>query len=254
MGGKGLTRIEAYGAFAYAYDQALGQRFFRAIRRLLTRVIEKYPAARRTHLDIACGTALAVEFFASRGFRSVGIDASLPMLHVGKGRAGNLIAADMRALPLRGRFARVTCLYDSLNHLKQRNDLVSAFHAVAQVMEEDALFLFDMNHPDIYPAIWGTDDPFVAEGSNFKLHMATKFRPRDRMAQALVTGWATLPTGGRVEIRERREQRAYSEREIVESLGSAGLRTVEIVPFDPYAEGRKVKLFWIAEQERRRRR
>src|SRR5205085_9871609 len=119
--------------------------------------------------------------------------------------------------------ARVTCLYDSLNHLKSRNELVSTFRGVADVMDEESLLLFDVNHPDIYPAIWGSDHPFIADGSNFHLEMATKYRSRDRIASAMVTGWADLPSGERVRIRERRAQRAYSEREIVDALVAAGL-------------------------------
>jgi SAM-dependent methyltransferase len=243
-------RSEAYGSFAYAYDQALGQRFFRAIRRLLINVVEKHPPKRRTHLDIACGTALAMKFFQSRGYRSVGVDASLPMLQIGRQRAHRVVAADMRALPLRGKFARVTCLYDSLNHLKMRNDLVAAFRAIGEVMDDDALFLFDVNHPDIYPQIWGNDEPFVAEGPDFYLEMGTKFRRSDRIAQALVTGWANV-AGERVQIHERREQRAYSEGEIIEALAAAGMVPLEMAAFDPFGEGRSVKLFWIAEQQRR---
>jgi SAM-dependent methyltransferase len=235
---------EAYGTFAYAYDQALGQRFFRAVRRLLTRILARYPTDDRTHLDLACGTALAVEFFSKRGYRSFGVDLSLPMLQVGRQRAAHLIAADIRALPIRGKFARVTCLYDSLNHLKSETDLRGVFGAAASALTEGGLFLFDVNHPDIYPAIWGTDDPFVADGRDFHLEMATKFRRGDRIAQAMVTGWATV-AGERVRIHEKREQRAYSEREIVEALGAAGLVPVEVTELDPYAEGRDVKLFFV---------
>jgi SAM-dependent methyltransferase len=236
---------ESYGAFAYAYDQALGQRFFRAVRRLLTRVLDRFPTRKKTHLDVASGTGLAVEFFTKRGYRSVGVDLSLPMLQLARRRARNRIAGDMRALPLRGTFMRVTCLYDSLNHLKNTNDLVATFRSIASVMDDDALLLFDINHPDVYPTIWGSDEPFVADGPTFHLEMATKYRPRDRMAQAMVTGWADLPSGGRVKIRERREQRAYSEREIIGALASAGLVPAEVTEFDPYAEGRSVKLFFV---------
>ena len=235
---------EAYGAFAYAYDQALGERFFRSVRRLLTRALATYPTRTRTHLDIACGTALAVEFFKRRGYRSVGVDLSIPMLRVGRKRAPHLIAGDMRALPLRVQFARVTCLYDSLNHLKNVDDLAATFHAVAGVLRDDGLFLFDVNHPEIYPEIWGNDEPFVADGPDFHLKMATKYRRRDRTAQAMVTGWATV-AGEQVPIRERREQRAYSEREIIDALASAGLVPVEVTEFDPYSEGKSVKLFFV---------
>ena len=238
---------ESYGAFAYAYDQALGQRFFRALRRILTKVLARFPTATRTHLDIACGTGLAIDFFTRRGFRSVGIDLSLPMLQLARRRARFRVAGDMRALPVRGNFSRVTCLYDSLNHLKNIHDLCITFREIANVLGDDGLFLFDVNHPDIYPAIWGNDEPFVADGEGYHLEMATKYRSDDRIAQAFVTGWANLPNGERVEIREQREQRAYSEREIVDALAAAALVPAEVIEFDPFAEGRNVKLFFVCQ-------
>jgi SAM-dependent methyltransferase len=232
---------EAYGAFAYAYDQALGERFFRSVRRLLNRVLTAHPTRERTHLDVACGTALAMQYFEQRGYESVGVDLSLPMLQLARRRASRLIAGDMRALPLRRTFARITCLYDSLNHLQE---LQPAFAAIREVLADDGLFMFDVNHPDVYPDIWGNDEPFVADGEDFHLEMATKFRRRDRVAQAMVSGWAVVG-GERVPIREQRQQRAYSEREIIDALASAALAPQEMIEFDPYGEGRSVKLFFV---------
>jgi len=232
---------EAYDAFAYAYDQALGERFFRAVRRLLNRVLAANPARDKTHLDVACGTGLAMQYFEKHGYKSVGIDLSMPMLEIARRRAGRLIAGDMRALPVRRKFSRVTCLYDSLNHL---DDLRPAFVAIRNVMADDGLFLFDVNHPEIYPEIWGSDEPFIADGEDFHLEMATKFRKG--RAEALVTGWAVV--GDRkVAIRERRQQRAFTERQIIAALGSAGLSPKEMIEFDPYNEGRSVKLFFVCE-------
>src|SRR5438270_35968 len=108
---------EAYGSFAYAYDQALGQRFFRAVRDLLAAILDRYPASERTHLDLACGTGLVSRFFAERGFQTTALDLSLPMLSIARRRAARVVAADIRALPFRRTFGRITCLYDSLNHL-----------------------------------------------------------------------------------------------------------------------------------------
>lgn len=240
----------AYGAFAYAYDKALGERFFRSARKMLDTLIARYPSPVKTHLDLACGTGLTMEFFASRGWKSAGVDASVPMLVVAHDRVQNVIGGDFRALPLRGTFARITCLYDSLNHLKDRDDLVAAFRAVRDVMSHDSLFLFDMNHPDIYPEIWGMKEPFVASGAGYHLEIATSFRRRDGIGRALVTGWAMPTSGRRVEIRETHEQRAYTEREIVDSLGHAGLVPVEVLDFDPYNEADSlnaggVKLFFV---------
>jgi SAM-dependent methyltransferase len=249
---------EPYDAFAYAYDQAIGRRFFRAVQRLLVKSLEERPPREMTHLDVACGTGYAMELFARRGFRSVGVDLSVPMLQIAHTRVRRLVCADLRALPLRRSFARITCLYDSLNHMKEREDLVAAFRAVRGVMSSESLFLFDINHPDIYPEVWGSKEPFVASGADYRLEIDTAYRKRERLAHALVSGWAKV-RGRRVEIRERHEQRAWSKSEVRAALREAGLEAIEIVDFDPYEEAgdlhaETVKLFFTvqtAEDSRR---
>lgn len=236
---------EAYGAFAWAYDDALGKRFFRAARKLLSPILA-LPPREKTHLDLACGTAFAVELFTQKGYRSIGIDASLPMLRAGRRRARKLAAGDFRALPLRGTFSRITCLYDSLNHIQSRDELVAVFREVRRLMSDDAIFLFDMNHPEIYPVVWGMKEPFVESGPSFHLEIATKYSRPEKHGHALVTGWATLPNGERAKIHETHEQRAWSRREITGALGEAGLRALSVDDFDPFSEGRVVKLVFTA--------
>ncbi len=241
---------EAYGAFAYAYDQALGEMFFQAVRRVLSDVLERYPAAERTHLDVACGTGLAIEFFEKHGYQSVGVDASLAMLAVARKRAGRLVAGDFRSVPFRATFARITSLYDSLNHVERRGDLLAAFRSIRSLMSSRSLFLFDVNHPDIYPAIWGMREPYVSTGRDHHLEIATKFRARDGIAHGLVTGWAKLPNGEQVKIRETHRQRAWTEVEIRDCLAEAGVEAVEVIDFDPFQEitnvdAEAVKLFFV---------
>jgi SAM-dependent methyltransferase len=217
---------------------------------MLDDALFKYPAGAKTHLDLACGTGYAIEYFEKRGFRSTGVDASVSMLAVGRKRARRLIAADMRALSLRRSFARITCLYDSLNHMQTRDDLTAAFSSVRGVMNADSLFFFDMNHPDIYPAVWGMREPYVSSGRDHHLEIATKYRRRDKQATGVVTGWANLANGERVTIRETHRQRAWSQREITECLNDAQLEVVEVIDFDPFHEIESVdaggvKLFFI---------
>jgi SAM-dependent methyltransferase len=239
---------EAYGSFAYAYDQALGQRFFRAVRKLLAAILDRYPASERTHLDLACGTGLVSRFFAERGFQTTAVDLSLPMLSIARQRATSTVAADIRALPFRRTFGRITCLYDSLNHLQELDDLRASVNAAAACMSRQSLFIFDVNDPEIYPAVWGMDEPFLAEGEDFHLEIATTFRARTRVGHARVRGWARAG-GGRVEIDERHEQRAWSREEIVRVLAGASLQPIEIVDFDPFHEGRRVKLLFVCRAE-----
>lgn len=234
-----------YGPFAYAYDRALGERYFRAIRRLLDDVLRRYPPQVRTHLDVACGTGLALQYFAGRGFQSTGADFSMPMLAVARERWPRLVDADARALPFLGTFALITCLYDSLNHMMTLADLARSFREIAALMSRDSLFLFDMNHPRVYPMVWGLDQPFIDRGREHHLEMATTFDAETKIGAALITGWAILPDGERAEIRERQQQRSYEEREILEALANAGLTAVESKEFDPFREGEAFKLFYV---------
>jgi SAM-dependent methyltransferase len=236
---------EAYGAFAYAYDKALGERFFHSVTRLLDDALERYPIAKRTHLDVACGTGLTVEWFREKGWTSIGVDASLPMVQI----ARRAVAGDMRQLPFRRKFARITCLYDSLNHLLEAPELTAAFQSIRGVMDHDSLLLFDMNHPEIYPEVWGLPDPYVSRGDDYHLEIATRYRKRDKLGLADVTGWARI-NGRKIQIAEQHRQRAYSEREINRALETAGLAPVDIIDFDPYGEAddieaRTVKLFYV---------
>jgi SAM-dependent methyltransferase len=242
---------DSYGAFAYAYDQSLGRNFFSAVRRVLDDVLYKYPARAKTHLDVACGTGLVLEHMQKKhGFRSVGIDASVPMLTIAQNRAKHLIACDVRALAIRRRFARITCLYDSLNHMLTRDDLIAAFQAIRGVMDASSLFLFDMNHPDIYPAVWGSREPYVSTGKDHHLEIATRYRRRERRGFGRVTGWANLPSGERVNIRETHEQFAWKRTEIETALAAARLAVVEVIDFDPFdeiqnLEAEGVKMFFV---------
>jgi hypothetical protein len=106
-----------------------------------------------------------------------------------------------------------------------------------------------MNHPEIYPEVWGISDPFVAKGKDYHLEIATTYRSRERIGRANVTGWAEIG-GKRVDIREQHRQRAYSEREIVKALAEAQLAAVAVIDFDPYGEAdavgaTTVKLFFV---------
>lgn len=238
------SAAETYGAFAYAYDQALGERYFRAVSRLLIDVLDRYPSATKTHLDVACGTGLAMPFFADRGYVTTGVDLSPVMLNVARKRARRLVAGDTRAMPFRAPFSRITCLYDSLNHLLDRRELSSAFGEVARVMDGDSLFIFDMNHPDVYPDVWGMKEPFVDEGRDFHLEIATTYRRREQLGRALVTGWAMVQ-GKRIAIRERHTQRSYERDDIIAALAEGGLAPIEVREFDPWVEGKTIKLFFV---------
>ncbi len=249
---KSPSGRDVYFEFAWAYDQALGRRFFASVSTLLDRILEKYPAEDRSHLDIACGTGLVVAHLREKGYRSIGLDGSLAMLLVARKRATGLIAADYRAIPIRASFSRITCLYDSFNHLLEHHDLVTAFRCASALMHDDSLFLFDVNHPDVYPRIWGLREPYISAGTGYRLVMHTRYSEDKRLGVADLTGWADVG-GRRVKISESHSQRPWSGAEVLDALAQASLEVVEQIDFDPFEEsgegGPGVKWFFIVRRK-----
>lgn len=242
---------EAYGAFAYAYDQALGRPFFENLRPHLERVADRHLGGASTHLDLACGTAHLVHWFRQRGLRSCGVDVSLPMLDIARRKSPRpaLIAADARMLPLRASFDVITSVYDSLNHFLDREDLLRIFREVRARMHERSTFWFDMNHPSAYTRVWSIEEPFIAEADDYRLAIHTSYIRAEKKATGWVEGWANVG-GERVAIDEVHFQRSYSEREIRATLRAARLRVVEMFRFDPFGtEAEPVKLFFVVAAE-----
>jgi len=234
-GSRSSFSAEAYGSFAYAYDESLGRTFFGAVTPLLDAVLARYPVRGHAYLDRACGTGLALRYFTQRGFVSTGVDASLPMLRVARQRAGRLVAGDLRRLPLRGHYALISCLYDSLNHLLSRRELQQSFQSIRTLMSGDSIFLFDMNQPEIYRRIWSMKEPFEASGHGYHLAIQTSYSSWTGLGTGRVTGWTTHG-GLHYPIDEIRLQRAYSKGAVLGALRAEGLHALEVVDFDPFPQ------------------
>lgn len=97
-------------------------------------------------LDIGCGTGEHVAWFADRGVRAVGIDASPSMLekareHESAGR-GRFIAGDALDLPAaRPPFGLAICLGNMLPHVLEDTGLARFFRGVREALLPGGLFL-----------------------------------------------------------------------------------------------------------------
>jgi SAM-dependent methyltransferase len=252
---------EAYGDFAWIYDAALGLPFSAAAAPYLERVISSQPQLRRFRsLDLACGTGLGTDLLARNHFSPTGVDGSLPMLRQARARHLRVVCGDLRALPFRGEFGWITCLYDSLNHILSERDLLRVFEEVRSLLAPGGLFLFDVNQPEVYELIWRSTDSFQFRDDVVSLEMRTSFSRRKRIGTAWIRGSASRD-GRRIEVEEVRRQRAWSCGEIEGSLERSGLVIEERTDFDPFEQagdtGLGIKWLYVCrkreEQENRDR-
>ena len=225
-----------YGAFAFAYDQASGKPAFARLRITLETLLAAHRKTPHTHLDLACGTGLALELFERLGYRSVGIDFSMPMLLVAARRAERLVAGDLRAIPLRSTFGAVTLLNDTLTSIRRRSDLVRSFRSIRRCMGPDSLLLFDTTKQRSM-SLWTAGETFRLRGRRYDVSIHTSYSRARRTGTMRLEGWAR-DRGIRYVIDEVHEQRAWSRLEIVDSLRLASLRVVEVIDFRRFPTAR----------------
>jgi SAM-dependent methyltransferase len=100
-------------------------------------------------LDIACGTGKSTEPLLRRGYSVLGCDVSPLMVREARRkfpfREDSFFVADMRELPAVGRFDLVLCLDDALNYLLSDEELELTFSGVAEALDPDGVFAFDVN-------------------------------------------------------------------------------------------------------------
>lgn len=140
-----MSAPDAFDGLARYYDALMEHVDYDHWLALTTTLGELLPAGFR-HLDVACGTGALIKRLHAQGWRSMGVDLSFAMLRAGRARAQNRVAAvaDMRALPVRGGFHLVTCLFDSLNFLLDEDDVRAALRGFAGALEPGGLAYFDI--------------------------------------------------------------------------------------------------------------
>src|SRR4051812_45475860 len=99
-------------------------------------------------LDVACGDGNAILPLLELGYEVCGCDLAPAMVDRAALRAAGrarVLVADMRALPLLGRFDLVTCLGDVLNHLDTPAELRESLTGMRRNLRPGGMVVFDVN-------------------------------------------------------------------------------------------------------------
>lgn len=159
----------AYDVLAPAYDLLTAGYAYAPWLGAIDRLARDHGLNGGRALDVACGTGKSLEALLDLGYEATGCDASAGMAAVARrklaGRA-EVHVADMRELPVYGRFDLVTCLDDALNHLPSRADIEAAFGAMAANLAPDGLLAFDVN---TFAAYRETGDRIVEDAERIVL-------------------------------------------------------------------------------------
>jgi SAM-dependent methyltransferase len=146
MGEKAYT-----GSFARIYDDIMGAVPYDLWYNYLHKLLKYYRKRPVKVLDLACGTGNMTLRFARNGYRVSGLDRSSEMLEIARKKTNKVkeridfIQADLRDFQLTAEYDLAFSLFDSINYILEIQDLKMVFINVFQSLQEDGVFIFDLN-------------------------------------------------------------------------------------------------------------
>ena len=113
----------------------------------IRRLIRRHNPKARTLLDLACGTGAILKILA-KSYDVAGLDVSPQMLAFARKKLPHVrfYRKDMVKFELATKFDVIICAFDSINHVLKITDWQKIFRNAARHLEEDGLFLFDINN------------------------------------------------------------------------------------------------------------
>ncbi|MEO0226625.1 MAG: class I SAM-dependent methyltransferase [candidate division WOR-3 bacterium] len=205
-------------------------------------------------LDLACGTGTCLELWYKKGYKVIGLDNSNQMLEVCRSKfpreamengCVQLIQGDFRNFSLNDSVPIITCLYDSLNYLLTKDDLLSCFRSVYRNLCIKGIFIFDMNTIHALRDEWGNQ---IFERNDGPIHSiwANTFDPVTNISSLRLT--INVRENERtLTFREFHQERAYSLEDIryIAALAGFQIFLYRHLTFNPASE-RDIRIMGVA--------
>lgn len=144
--------MSSYNKMAKVYDELINEDInYKDIADFLLEIAKKENIKFDNYLDLACGTG-SVGVHVGKNFKqNYFVDLSVDMLSEAEIKLrenrvkGKIICQDMCELNLNKKFDLISCVLDSTNYILEDDDLKEYFKSVYNHLEEDGIFVFDIN-------------------------------------------------------------------------------------------------------------
>jgi SAM-dependent methyltransferase len=230
---------DAYEGTALAYDDFTAHhRDEEWIADLLT-ALEDHGLGGHHLLDVGCGTGKSFLPMLPRGWEVTGCDISPSMLGIAREKAGeavSLVMADMLALPKFGSFDLVWALDDTINYLLNTEELEQALAGMRENLARTGLLLFDLNTLLAYRTFFSKTTVIERRGKRLIWRgLTAPDVPPGAICELSLEVVSDEKGAKPDEAAPVHRQRHFSQDEVLESLGRAGLECLDV--YGIYTDG-----------------
>ena len=249
-----VINMEAYGDFAYVYDEFMDATPYEEWCDRIIKLIDRYGVSRPERnakdlldseknlvVDLGCGTGTLTELLYQKGYDMIGIDNSESMLGVAmekRAESGDEILyllQDMRELELYSTVGTVISVCDSVNYILEEQELLEVFSLVNNYLYPGGIFIFDFNTDYKYREIIG--DTTIAENrEDCSFIWENYYDPEDKINEYDLTIFVQEEDELFRRFTETHYQRGYTCEQMLRMVEQAGMKVLEIRDADTNQE------------------
>ena len=225
--------MEAYSGFAKVYDLFMDNIPYGEWTEYVKELLAEEGITNGILLDLGCGTGSVTELLAKAGFDMIGIDNSEEMLDIAMEKRYEsgldilYLLQDMREFELYGTVKGVVSICDSMNYILDDEDLLDVFKLVHNYLDNDGIFVFDMNTMYKYREILA-DNTFAEDREESSFIWGNYYDEEDEINQYDLTLFVQEEDGRYRKYEETHLQRAYEQETVEELIKEAGLELLHV--------------------------
>lgn len=225
--------MEAYSGFAKVYDLFMDNIPYGEWTEYVKELFAEEGITEGILLDLGCGTGSVTELLAKAGFDMIGIDNSEEMLEIAmeKREESGLdilyLLQDMREFELYGTVKGVVSICDSMNYILEDEDLMDVFRLVHNYLDNEGIFIFDMNTMYKYEEILA-DNTFAEDREESSFIWGNYYDEEDEINQYDLALFVKEEDGRYRKYEETHLQRAYRQEDVEEMIRESGLELLHV--------------------------
>lgn len=139
-----------YREFASLYDQLMNDYDYEMWFNYIEYIFSIYDKKPKHILEMACGTGNLSIFLADKGYKLTCFDLSEEMLaqaykKLNRYKNVKLLSGNMVNFKINQKFDAILTICDSMNYIIEKENLKTTFQNVYNHLEENGIFIFDIN-------------------------------------------------------------------------------------------------------------
>lgn len=225
--------MEAYSGFARVYDLFMDNIPYEEWTDYVKELLAAEGIREGILLDLGCGTGSVTELLAQSGFDMIGIDNSEEMLDIAMEKRDEseldilYLLQDMREFELYGTVKGVVSICDSMNYILEDEDLLEVFRLVHNYLDNEGIFIFDMNTLYKYETVLG-DNTFAEDRTTSSFIWENYYDKEEMINQYDLSLFVQEEDGRFRKYEETHLQRAYEQHRVEELLKESGLELLHV--------------------------